>query len=88
MGLLPAADLLGFAIFQMMQMRLGTVGGAATQIVMILTSIAYMPGFGIASAGTTLVGQSIGAGRPRLGQRASATASSCSPRSTWAASAS
>jgi multidrug resistance protein, MATE family len=27
----------------------------------ILTSIAYMPGFGIASAGTTLVGQSIGA---------------------------
>src|SRR5205814_10670936 len=27
----------------------------------ILTSIAYMPVFGIASAGTTLVGQSIGA---------------------------
>lgn len=62
MGLLPAADLLGFAIFQMMQVRLGTVGGAATQMVMILTSIAYMPGFGIAQAGTTLVGQSIGAG--------------------------
>lgn len=62
MGLSPAADLLGFAIFQMMQTRLGTVGGAATQIVTILTSIAYMPGFGIACAGTTLVGQSIGAG--------------------------
>ncbi len=31
-------------------------------MVMMLTSIAYMPGFGIASAGTTLVGQSIGAG--------------------------
>jgi MATE family multidrug resistance protein len=62
MGLLPAADLLGYAIFQMMQTRLGTVGGAATQIVTILTSIAYMPGYGIASAGTTLVGQSIGAG--------------------------
>jgi multidrug resistance protein, MATE family len=61
MGLSPAADLLGFAIFQMMQTRLGTAGGAATQIVVILTSIAYMPGFGIASAGTTLVGQSIGA---------------------------
>ena len=62
MGLSPAADLLGFAIFQMMQTRLGTAGGAATQIVVILTSLAYMPGFGIASAGTTLVGQSIGAG--------------------------
>ena len=62
MGLLPAADLLGYSIFQMMQVRLGTVGGAATQMVMILTSVAYMPGFGIALAGTTLVGQSIGAG--------------------------
>ena len=62
MGLAPAADLLGYAIFQMMQTRLGTVGGAATQIVTILTSLAYMPGYGIGSAGTTLVGQSIGAG--------------------------
>ena len=61
MGLSPAADLLGFATFQMMQTRLGTAGGAATQMVVILTSLAYMPGFGIASAGTTLVGQSIGA---------------------------
>jgi MATE family multidrug resistance protein len=62
MGILPAADLLGFSIFQMMQVRLGTVGGAATQMVMILTSMSYMPGFGISQAGTTLVGQSIGAG--------------------------
>jgi MATE family multidrug resistance protein len=62
MGLMPAADLLGFSIFQMMQVRLGTVGGAASQMVNIFTSISYMPGFGIAQAGTTLVGQSIGAG--------------------------
>jgi MATE family multidrug resistance protein len=62
MGLLWAADLVGVAIFQMMQVRLGTVDGAATQVVMMLTSVAYMPGFGIALAGTTLVGQSIGAG--------------------------
>jgi multidrug resistance protein, MATE family len=62
MGLSPAADLMAFAMFQMMQTRLGIAGGAATQMVVILTSIAYMPGFGIASAGTTLVGQSIGAG--------------------------
>jgi len=69
MGVAPAADLLGFAIFQMMQTRLGTAGGAATQMVVILTSIAYMPGFGIASAGTTLVGQSIGAGAREWAQR-------------------
>jgi len=69
MGLSPAADLMGFAIFQMMQTRLGTAGGAATQIIVILTSLAYMPGFGIASAGTTLVGQSIGAGAPTWAQR-------------------
>ncbi|MBV9344189.1 MAG: MATE family efflux transporter [Gammaproteobacteria bacterium] len=69
MGLVTAADLLGFAIFQMMQTRLGTAGGAATQMVVILTSLAYMPGFGIASAGTTLVGQSIGAGAPAWAMR-------------------
>jgi len=69
MGLSPAADLLGFAVFQMMQTRLGTAGGAATQMVVILTSLAYMPGFGIASAGTTLVGQSIGAGSRDWAQR-------------------
>jgi len=62
MGLLYVADLIGLSIFQMMQVRLGTVDGAATQVVMMLTSVAYMPGFGIALAGTTLVGQSIGAG--------------------------
>ena len=62
MGLLPAVDLIGIALFQLMQARTGTVGGAATQIVMMMTSMAYMPAIGIASAGTTLVGQSIGAG--------------------------
>jgi MATE family multidrug resistance protein len=61
MGLLGAADILGFALFQLMQVRLGNVDGAATQIVMMLTSFCYMPAVGIAMAGTTLVGQAIGA---------------------------
>jgi MATE family multidrug resistance protein len=78
MGIMPAADLLGFSIFQMMQVRLGTVGGAATQMVMVLTSISYTPGFGISQAGTTLVGQSIGAGdrawAMRVGSRVILTA--------------
>jgi multidrug resistance protein, MATE family len=61
MGLLIAADILGFALFQLMQVRLGDVDGASTQIVMVLTSFCYMPAVGIAMAGTTLVGQAIGA---------------------------
>ncbi|MHB8816566.1 MAG: MATE family efflux transporter [Steroidobacteraceae bacterium] len=73
MGMMPAADVLGFSVFQMMEVRYGTVPGAATQMVSVLTSIAYMPGIGIATAATTLVGQSIGAGdrdwAMRLGTR-------------------
>ncbi len=61
MGVLYAADIMGFALFQLMQVRLGVVDGAATQIVMMLTSFCYMPGVGIAMAGTTLVGQAVGA---------------------------
>ena len=62
MGLSAAADLLGFALFQLMLLTLGTTEGAATQVVMMLTSLAYMPGIGISLAGTTLVGHAIGAG--------------------------
>jgi MATE family multidrug resistance protein len=49
-------------MFQLMQVHLGTVDGAATQVVMMLTSISFGPALGIAMAGTTLVGQSIGMG--------------------------
>ena len=62
MGMSITADLLGLALFQLMLVSVGTVAGAATQIVMMLTSLCYLPGIGIAMAGTTLVGQSIGAG--------------------------
>lgn len=72
-GLFPAVDVVGFALFQMMMARLGVVDGAATQLVMMLTSVAYLPAIGIGLAGTTLVGQSIGAGdrvwAMRLGTR-------------------
>jgi multidrug resistance protein, MATE family len=62
MGLTGASDLIGISLFQLMQVRMGAVDGAATQLVMATTAIAYMPGVGVALAGTTLVGQSIGAG--------------------------
>ena len=62
MGLMIAADMVGIALFQLMQVRLNEIAGAVTQIVVMLTSLAYMPAVGIALAGTTLVGQAIGAG--------------------------
>lgn len=62
MGAMYAADLFGMALFALMMVRLGQVDGATTQIVIMLTSIAYLPGVGLALAGTTLVGQAIGAG--------------------------
>jgi MATE family multidrug resistance protein len=61
-GVMYGADVLGLALSQMMIAQTSAVGAAATQIVMVLTSMAYMPTIGIALAGTTLVGQSIGAG--------------------------
>jgi MATE family multidrug resistance protein len=57
MGAMYAADLFGMALFQLMQVRLSQVEGATTQIVVMLTSIAYLPGVGLALAGTTLVGR-------------------------------
>ena len=62
MGMGTTADLAGLALFQLMLVSFSTTAGAATQIAMMLTSIAYMPGLGIALAGMTLVGQSVGAG--------------------------
>ena len=73
MAMTACADLGAAALFQLMQVQVGVVDGAATQIVTILTAIAYMPGIGLALAGTTLVGQAIGAGdrdwAERLGNR-------------------
>jgi MATE family multidrug resistance protein len=62
MGFLGAADVFGLSLFQMMQVGLSNAEGAATQITTMLTSVSYLPGVGIALAGTTLVGQAIGAG--------------------------
>ena len=74
MGLLPAADLIGTGCFQLMMVDLGAVAGAATQVTMMITSLAYMPAVGIGGAGTTLVGQAIGAGDPDWARRLGNTA--------------
>lgn len=48
---------------------LGTFAIAANSFGIIVESLCYMPGYGIADAATTLVGQSIGAGRHELMKR-------------------
>ena len=48
---------------------LGTIAIAANSFAVTAESLCYMPGYGIADASTTLVGQSIGAGRRPLAKR-------------------
>ena len=45
---------------------LGTIAIAAHSLAITVESLCYMPGYGIAEAATTLVGQGIGAGQKRL----------------------
>jgi len=47
---------------------LGTIAIAANSLAITVESLCYMPGFGIAEAATTLVGQGIGAGQRALTQ--------------------
>lgn len=61
MGFGMTADLIGLALFQLILVSISAIAGAATQIIMMLSSLSYMPGIGIAIAGTTFVGRSIGA---------------------------
>ena len=48
---------------------LGKISVAANSLAVTAESLCYMPGMGIAAAATTLVGQSIGAGRKDMAQR-------------------
>ena len=48
---------------------LGTISVAANSLAVTAESLCYMPGYGIAAAATTLVGQSLGAGKRDLARR-------------------
>ena len=55
-----------YVVSTMIVAPLGTVAIAANSLAITVESLCYMPGFGIAEAATTLVGQSIGAGQRLL----------------------
>ena len=55
-----------YVVSTMIVAPLGTIAIAANSLAITVESLCYMPGFGIAEAATTLVGQSIGAGQRML----------------------
>ncbi|MDQ5853853.1 MAG: MATE family efflux transporter, partial [Chloroflexota bacterium] len=68
----------GFLVLTIMVAHLGTDSLAAQRISMSALSFSFLPGIGFAIAATALVGQSIGACRPREGAAAAKVAT------TWA----
>ena len=55
-----------YMVSTMIVAPLGTVAIAAHSLAIVVESLCYMPGYGIAEAATTLVGQGIGAGQRQL----------------------
>lgn len=58
----------GQMIFGSIVLSLGTAQYAAHHLAIVAESISYMPGFGFSMAATTLVGQGLGAGNPKLAE--------------------
>jgi len=63
-------DILVFTFFVFMVGRLGRAELAATNIVIAINTLSFMPMVGLSVAVSTLVGQAIGAGKPSGGVRA------------------
>lgn len=63
----------GQMVFSMIVLGLGTAQYAAHHLAIVTESISYMPGFGFSMAATTLVGQSLGAGKPDLAESSGLT---------------
>ncbi|MCB2189362.1 MAG: MATE family efflux transporter [Deltaproteobacteria bacterium] len=66
-------DVFAFTVFVLMVGRLGTVELAASNVVLALNMVAFLPMIGFSIGVSTLVGQAIGAGRPEEGARATAS---------------
>ncbi len=69
MGLQQVIMCSAYVVMTLIIAPLGTVAIAAHSLGIVVESLCYMPGYGIADAATTLVGQSKGAGRQDLMKR-------------------
>ena len=68
-GLENAIMGMAYVAFTRIVSPIGTVAVAANSFSITAESLCYMPGYGIAIAATTIVGQSLGAGRLKLARR-------------------
>ena len=70
LGFAPAAEGLitnsAFVIFTKFSGMISTVSMAATNVIISILSISFMPGFSFGIAATTILGQAMGAGKKRL----------------------
>lgn len=69
MGLQQAVMCSAYVMTTIIIAPLGTIAIAANSFGIIVESLCYMPGYGVSDAATTLVGQSLGAGRKELMKR-------------------
>lgn len=63
----------GQMVFGSIVLGLGTAQYAAHHLAIVAESISYMPGMGFSMAATTLVGQGLGAGNPKLAEQSGYT---------------
>lgn len=73
-GLQCQGNVLAFLVMNLALARAGAEHLAASQIVLQLVSVSFLPGVGVGEAGGVLVGRYLGAGRPDLAARAMASA--------------
>ncbi len=59
----------GFLLLQVIISGMGTIAIAVFQICMSINSISYIPVWGFGIGATTLVGQSLGAGKPHIAEK-------------------
>ncbi len=63
-------DILAFTVFILLAGRIGTVELAATNIVLSINALAFMPSMGVSQGISILVGQALGRKRPEQARRA------------------
>lgn len=73
-GLPQLIEALGFSLLVAQVASSGAVGAAATALAFNINAVAFVPLVGLSMAVATLVGQSLGAGRPQRAARATWTA--------------
>ncbi len=59
-------DILAFTLFILLVGRISTPALAATNIVLSINALAFMPSMGVSQGVSVLVGQALGGGKPRL----------------------